>query len=107
MPRPMTAVLRVCATVAVMALVLGVVAAPAASAQQSLSFSLGGFSPRNEDARTSNDVLVHNLDFLAFNIKDFSGPTIGAEWLAGLGDKFEAGLGAGFYTRSVDRKSVV
>jgi outer membrane protein W len=96
-----TSGLRVCAAVAVTALVLGVIAAPVASAQQSLSFSVGGFSPRSEDARTSSDVLVHNLDFLAFNIKDFSGPTVGAEWLVALGDKFEAGLGAGFYTRSV------
>jgi hypothetical protein len=73
----------------------------AASAQQSLNLWVGGFAPRAEDARTRDDVLVNNLSALAFNIKDFNGPTVGGEWLAGLGDRFEAGLGAGFYSRSV------
>jgi hypothetical protein len=72
-----------------------------ASAQQSLNFSVGGFVPRGEDGRDRNDVLVNNLDFLAFNIKDFSGATVGAEWLTSLGDKFEAGLGTGYYARTV------
>jgi hypothetical protein len=72
-----------------------------ASAQQSLNFSVGGFVPRGEDGRDRDDVLVNNLDFLAFNIKDFSGATVGAEWLASLGDKFEAGLGTGYYARTV------
>lgn len=81
--------------------VLGFVGTPVASAQQQVSFSVGGFSPRAEDARTSGDVLVKNLDFLAFDIKDFSGPSFGAEWLTALGDKFDAGLGVSFYQRSV------
>lgn len=80
---------------------LGFVGIPVASAQQQVSFSVGGFSPRAEDARTSGDVLVNDLDFLAFGIKDFSGPSFGAEWLTALGDKFDAGLGVGFYRRSV------
>ena len=81
--------------------VLGFVGTPVASAQQQVSFSVGGFSPRAEGARTSGDVLVNNLDFLAFDIKDFSGPLFGAEWLTALGDKFDAGLGVSFYQRSV------
>jgi hypothetical protein len=81
--------------------VLGVVGTPVASAQQQVSFSVGGFSPRAEDARASGDVLVNNLGFLAFDIKDFSGPSFGAEWLTAIGDKFDAGLGIGFYQRSV------
>lgn len=89
-------------TASLMALVvLGFVGTPVASAQQQVSFSIGGFSPRSEDARTTGDVLVNNLDFLAFNLKDFSGPIVGAEWLTALGDKFDAGLGVGFYQRSV------
>jgi len=72
-----------------------------ASAQQSLNFSVGGFVPRGEDGRDRDDVLVNNLDFLAFNIKDFSGATVGAEWLVGLGNNFEAGLGTGYYARTV------
>ena len=81
--------------------VFGFVGAPVASAQQQVSFSIGGFSPRSEDARTKGDVLVNNLDFLAFNIKDFSGPLFGAEYLAGLGNNFDAGLGIGLYQRTV------
>ena len=50
---------------------------------------------------TANDVLVNNLNFLAFNIKDFNGPTFGGEWLVGLGNNFEGGLGVGFMTRTV------
>ena len=72
-----------------------------ASAQQTLNFSFGGFVPRGEDGRSREDVLVNNRDFLAFNIKDFNGATVGAEWLAGIGDKLEAGLGAGYYARRV------
>ena len=85
----------------VILVVLGVVLSPAASAQQQVSFSIGGFSPRAEDARASGDVLVKNLDFLAFDIKDFSGPSVGAEWLTAVGDKFDVGLGVSFYQRSV------
>ena len=81
--------------------VLGFVGTPVASAQQQVSFSIGGFSPRAEDARPSGDVLVKNLDFLAFDIKDFSGPSFGAEWITAVGDKFDAGLGVSFYQRSV------
>jgi hypothetical protein len=101
MRRFVRAVLRCGAAAASAALVLGVLATPAASAQQSLNFSVGAFLPRPEDARDNNDVLVNDLDFLAFNVRDFRTVAIGAEYLAGLGDYFEAGLGVGFQTRSV------
>jgi outer membrane protein W len=81
--------------------VLGIFGSGVASAQQQVSFSVGGFSPRSEDARTSSDVLVNNLDFLAFRISDFSGPLFGAEYLTGLGDFFDAGVGVGYYQRTV------
>jgi outer membrane protein W len=81
--------------------VLGFVGTPVASAQQQISFSVGGFSPRSVDSRASGDVLVNNLDFLAFRISDFGGPLFGAEYLAGLGDNFDAGIGVGFYQRTV------
>ncbi len=81
--------------------VLGFAGTPVASAQQQISFSVGGFSPRSVDARAPGDVLVNNLDFLAFRVSDFSGPLFGAEYLAGLGDHFDAGLGVGFYQRTV------
>jgi len=89
-------------------LVVAVFAVPAvASAQQWVSINVGGFVPRPADARgdtvngQSNDVLVNNMDFLSFNIKDFNGPTIGGEYLVGLGNWFEGGLGIGLYSRTV------
>jgi len=88
-------------TLLAFAIVAAVMTPSIASAQQSLNFSVGGFVPRGEDGRSRDDVLVNNLDFLAFNIKDFSGAAVGAEWLTGLGDNFEAGVGAGFYARTV------
>lgn len=81
--------------------VVGIGGSRVASAQQQVSFSVGGFSPRAEDARTNRDVLVNNLDFLAFRISDFGGPLFGAEYLTALGDNFDAGAGVGFYQRSV------
>lgn len=81
--------------------VVGLLGTPAASAQQQLSFALGGFSPRSEDARATGDVLVKDLDYLAFRVGDFSGPVVGAEYLVGLGDHFDAGVGVGFYQRTV------
>jgi outer membrane protein W len=81
--------------------VLGIFGSGVASAQQQVSFSVGGFSPRSEDARTNSDVLVNNLDFLAFRISDFGGPVFGAEYVGALGDNFDAGLGVGFYQRTV------
>jgi outer membrane protein W len=77
-----------------------------AHAQQSLNLSFGGFVPRGEDARVrdggrSSDVLVNNLDFLAFDLKDFNGVTANAEYLVGLGEHLDAGLGVGLYRRTV------
>lgn len=69
----------------------------AASAQQSLSFYLGGLAPRAEDARDPTDVLFSNRAFLDFDISRFRGGTVGAEWLVALGRHAEAGLGIGFY----------
>jgi hypothetical protein len=73
-------------------------------AQQSLNFYLGGFVPTGEDNRGNidgGDVLVNNLDFLAFNVEDFKGATAGVEYLVGLGDYLDAGLGIGTYRRTV------
>src|SRR5262245_23609602 len=85
-----------------LAALIGVFAAPAAYAQQSVNFWVGGFVPSGESTRghntgASDDVLVNNLDFLAFNIHDFNGGTVGGDWLVRLGEHFDAGLGLGFY----------
>lgn len=87
--------------------VAGIAVPSAASAQQWVSIYVGGFTPRSADARgdtvngQSNDVLVHNLDFLDFTLKDFNAPTIGGEYLVGLGGRLEGGLGIGIYSRTV------
>ena len=85
----------------VVALVLGLFATPPASAQQSLNLYVGGFVPRGQDGRDRNDVLLNNLDFLAFNIKDFRSATVGGEWLIGLGNNLEGSIGVGFQTKTV------
>jgi len=97
MRRSFKAGLRAC--IVVMAAAAAMTPVPAA-AQQSINFSFGGFSPRAEDARDSNDVLVNDRSFLDFNVGDFSGPTVSGEWLIGLGNNFDAALGVGFYQRT-------
>jgi outer membrane protein W len=103
MPRLLTAASRACAAVAAAALVIGLAATPAASAQQSVSLSIGGFSLRGEDARVANDVLVNDLVRipLVFSIGDFNSVAIAGDYLVGFGNHFEAGLGIGFQQRSV------
>lgn len=72
-----------------------------AAAQQTLNFSIGGFAVRGEDARVDGDVLLANRNVLAFDVSDFNGATIGAEWLVPVGQFFEAGAGVAFYRRTV------
>lgn len=72
-----------------------------AAAQQTLNFSIGYFTVRGEDARVENDVLNENRNFLSFEIGEFNGPAIGAEWLVPLGAYFEGGAGVGFSRRTV------
>ncbi len=68
---------------------------------QAIGFNLGYFALRGEASRVSGDVLFTDLDSLAFDIKDFNGASVGAEWLIGMGDFLEAGFGANFYQRTV------
>ena len=82
-------------------LLVGMLVPVSGYAQQSLNLYVGGFVPTSEDSRDKQDVLWNNLDFLAFNVKDFNGGTAGAEYLVGLGENFEGGLGVGIYSRSV------
>jgi hypothetical protein len=72
-----------------------------ASAQQTLNFSLGVFTPRGEDARVDGDVLNANRAFLFFDIKDFKSASIGGEWLVPFNEFFEGGAGIGFTRRTV------
>lgn len=101
MLRSLRVVIRICTSCVLGLLVVGVVHSPAASAQQRLNFYVGEFFPRGELSRVPDDVLVNNLDFLVFDIKDFKAPTFGAEYLAGIGNFFEAGLGVGYQSKAV------
>lgn len=72
-----------------------------AGAQQTLNVSLGYFTLRGEDARVEKDVLNEHRNVLVFDVSDFNGAAIGAEWLVPLGGYLEAGAGAGFSRRTV------
>jgi hypothetical protein len=105
---------RLLSVLAVM-LVFGLIAAPDASAQQSVNFYLGGFTPRALDARGdptslpgTDDVLVGNNVFLStlnrtrgIDIGQFNHVAVGGEWLFAMTRNVEGGLGLGYYQRSV------
>jgi hypothetical protein len=76
-------------------------AAPALAQQQSVTFNLGYFAVRGEDARVADDVLVENRNFLIFEVGDFSNVTVSGEWLVGVGNYVEAGVGVGYYRSTV------
>jgi hypothetical protein len=79
-----------------------VVLAPVtASAQQTINFSLGVFTPRGEDARVAGDVLNADRTFLFFDVSDFKSASIGAEWLVPFNEFLEGGAGIGFTRRTV------
>ena len=72
--------------------------------RQSIGLTLGGFIVTREDSRVAGDVLVADLSDvqpLLFDIEDFDGFSISGEWLVGLGKYLEAGVGAGFYQKTV------
>lgn len=69
--------------------------------RHAIGVNLGGFFLKGEDSRVNEDVLLADLDSLAFQIKDFNGGSFAGEWLIGLGQYLEAGVGAGFYQRTV------
>ena len=82
-------------------------ATPAASAQQSVNFFVGGFVPTPLDSRgdisggLSNDVLVRDLTYFAFRFERFTGVTFGGEYLVNIGDFFDAGASIGYYQQTV------
>jgi hypothetical protein len=100
------------------ALIIGIVAPAPAAAQQSFNIFLGGFVPHGIDAR-DDDVLFREsvnggclppqqpcaLATLNRNtgidMSEFNSFTFGGEWLFGLGNNLEGGLGVGFYQRTV------
>jgi len=76
-------------------------------ARQSIGFTLGGFLLRGEDSRDVDDVLfqdLHSRDFphYLFDIKDFNNVTVGGEYLFGISEFLEGGVGVSFYQKGVD-----
>lgn len=94
--------LRTVTRVSGLFLVVACLAAPA-SAQivQSLHLGGGAFLPRGEDGRVAEDVLIENLNSLAFKVKDFHTGQVFGEWLVAFGDHVELGAGVGFASRTV------
>ena len=80
---------------------MGAVSPAAAQVVHSVGFGVGLFAPRSLDARDADDVLVENLNTLAFDIKDFRGGQVFGEWNMTFDDRVELSLGAGFYRRTV------
>lgn len=84
-------------------------AVPVQAQDHGFSVSLGYFAPRGEDSRAEGDVLNANrcidtsflCEPLLFEVGDFGGATIGGEYLIGIGKYLEAGVGVGFYQRTV------
>jgi opacity protein-like surface antigen len=99
-----------CASAAALLAVTAAVPAQAqvrqvSSGNNAIGFNVGFFSVKGFDSRVDDDVLVADLSqgefSLLFDPKDFSGVTFGGEFLIGLGQYLEAGIGAGFYQRTV------
>jgi len=92
-------------SISVLVVACGILWPTAAAAQQSVNVFVGGFLPVGADSRGGgrfgDDVIANNLEFLSFRVSDFNGATFGAEFLAGLGDFFDLGLGASYYSQTV------
>jgi opacity protein-like surface antigen len=101
---------RVPGMVAAMALLVGGLASPAsaqvvqvtrADARNLVGFNLGYFMVKGEDSRVDDDVLLADLNDLAFQVDDFNNWTFGGEWLFGVSRYLETGVGVGYYSRTV------
>lgn len=99
---------RLFVSLSAVALVSRFIAAPVASAQQSVNVYLGGLTLRAIDARPDEDVLVHDGIFLStanrtrgIDISQFNGVTVGGEWLFAMTRSLEGGLGLSIYQRAV------
>ncbi|MEO7276044.1 MAG: hypothetical protein ABIX28_12430 [Vicinamibacterales bacterium] len=70
--------------------------------RNAIGFTFGGFFPRGEDSRDVDDTILANLDDLAFDVKDFRNVTFSGEYLFGISDFLEAGVGVGYYQKTVN-----
>jgi opacity protein-like surface antigen len=72
-----------------------------ADARNLVGFNVGYFMVNGEDSRVDGDVLLADLNDLAFQIDDFNNWTFGGEWLYGVSRYLETGVGVGYYSRTV------
>jgi hypothetical protein len=73
-------------------------------AKQGIDFTMGYFALRGLDSRVGSDALLGDLQSsepLLFEIKDFNGFVFGGDWLLSIGRNFDAGVGLGYYQRTV------
>jgi outer membrane protein W len=70
-------------------------------ARNAVGFTIGGFFPRGLDGRDDNDTILADVGELAFDFGDFKHVTFGGEYLFGLGDFLEGGVGVSYYQNTV------
>src|SRR3954451_12377639 len=89
----------------VLFVLVGLLAPATSHAQQSVNFYVGGLVTPDWHEREFTDVVANNLSGgeygLAFDIHEFNGITAGGEYLVGLNNFLDAGLGVGFYSQRV------
>lgn len=76
----------------------------ASDGNSTVNFTVGYFALKGLDSRVADDVLLgelQNAQPLLFEVKDFNGAPIGGEYLFGIGSNFEAGVGLGYFQRTV------
>ena len=56
--------------------------------------------------RVETDLLLIEHHDLVFEIGDFNGAMVGAEWLVAIGERYEAGLGVSYMQRTVPTEHV-
>lgn len=74
-----------------------------------IGFNLGYFALKSAESRDSEDILLPNLidfarrsDLAPLEIGDFNSVAFGGEWIYGVSDYLEAGVGLGYYRRTVE-----
>jgi len=88
-------------------LAFAAMATPARAQSMLVNFHVGYFTLRGEDARLAEgDIIATELNgtfenALSFDIKRFNNASVGGEWLIGLGDFLEAGVGISYYRSTV------
>lgn len=83
-----------------LACALASVSAPAAHAQQTLNLSVG-YVLFPAEGRSETDVLLIEHADLIFEANEFSGRTIGGEWLMPVRARIEAGVSVSYWQRTV------